>query len=555
MNGETTFSALDRQFGDFLQRLAGDTTGEVRLAAMCTSRARAEGHICVPVAEIAAMEGPPSAVNLRKKLLASKVVGAPGDFTPLVLDEHDRLYLRRYWEYEHQLAQAILRRASTSSSAHDNREIDLQKMAAARAVTNHFTVITGGPGTGKTRTVTDILALLHEQPAGDSPRIALAAPTGKAAARLTESVRALNQTLEATTIHRLLGYLPGSPYFRHNAEHPLSTDVLIIDEASMIDLALMAKLVAAVRPDARLILLGDRDQLASVEAGSVLADICAAAESAKPDAPLYGAVVELKRNYRFAATGGIYRVSTAVNAGDADAALAALEHDAGRETLWQQLPTAAKLPAALREHMMAAFRPCLETNEPLPALEQLQRFRILCAVHHSPFGVENLNAIAEEILADAGLITPAHGWYRGQPITITQNDYNLGLFNGDSGIILPDHESCDELRAFFVSAEGRLRRFLPTRLPKHETAFAMTVHKSQGSEFKKVLLILPENDAPILTRELLYTGLTRAREGVELWASESVLRAAIARRVTRKSGLRDALGGPAKKSRQSGSTR
>ena len=159
MNGETTFSALDRQFGDFLQRLAGDTTGEVRLAAMCTSRARAEGHICVPVAEIAAMEGAPSAVNLRKKLLASKVVGAPGDFTPLVLDEHDRLYLRRYWEYEHQLAQAILRRASTSSSAHDNSEIDLQKMAAARAVTNHFTVITGGPGTGKTRTVTDILAL------------------------------------------------------------------------------------------------------------------------------------------------------------------------------------------------------------------------------------------------------------------------------------------------------------------------------------------------------------------------------------------------------------
>jgi len=205
--------------------------------------------------------------------------------------------------------------------------------------------------------------------------------------------------------------------------------------------------------------------------------------------------------------------------------------------------------------MMAAFRPCLETNEPLPALEQLQRFRILCAVRHSPFGVENLNAIAEEILADAGLITPAHGWYRGQPITITQNDYNLGLFNGDSGIILPDRENCDELRAFFVSAEGRLRRFLPTRLPKHETAFAMTVHKSQGSEFKKVLLILPENDAPILTRELLYTGLTRAREGVELWASESVLRAAIARRVTRKSGLRDALGGPAKKSRQSGSTR
>src|SRR4029453_7821826 len=176
MNGETTFSALNRQFGDFLQRLAGDTAGEVRLAAMCTSRARAEGHICVPVAEIAAMEGAPSAANLRQKLRASKVVGAPGDFTPLVLDEHDRLYLRRYWEYEQQLAQAILRRAGTSSSPRDNNEADLQKVAAAQAVTNHFTVITGGPGTGKTRTVIDILTLLREQPGGERFRIALAAP-------------------------------------------------------------------------------------------------------------------------------------------------------------------------------------------------------------------------------------------------------------------------------------------------------------------------------------------------------------------------------------------
>jgi len=541
MNEETTFSALDRQFGDFLQRLAGDTTGEVRLAAMCTSRARAEGHICVPVAEIAVLEGALSAAHLRKKLRASKVVGAPGDFTPLVLDKQNRLYLRRYWEYEQQLAQAILRRAGTSSSTRDNSETDLQKVAATRAVTNRFTVITGGPGTGKTRTVIDILALLHEQPDGERLRIALAAPTGKAAARLTESIRTANQTLEATTIHRLLGYLPGSPYFRHNAEQPLSADVVIVDEASMIDLALMAKLVAAVRPEARLILLGDRDQLASVEAGSVLADICAAAERAKPKEPLHGAVVELKRNYRFAPTGSIYRVSTAVNIGDADAAIAVLEEDAGNETLWQQLPSAAKLPVALREHVVTAFRPCLETDDPSQALTQLQRFRILCALRHGPFGAENLNAIAEEILADTGLITPRHGWYRGQPITISQNDYNLGLFNGDSGIILPDRESGDEMRAFFVSAEGTLRRFLPTRLPLHETAFAMTVHKSQGSEFDRLLLILPEKDNPLLTRELLYTAITRARKHVEIWSSEPVLRAASSRRTSRISGLGEAL--------------
>jgi exodeoxyribonuclease V alpha subunit len=541
MNGETTFSALDRQFGDFLQRLVGDTAGEVRLAAMCTSRARAEGHICVPVAEIAALEGAPSAATLRKKLRASKVVGVPGDFTPLVLDKNDRLYLRRYWEYEQQLAQAILRRAGTSSSARDNNETDLQKVAAVRAVTTHFTVITGGPGTGKTRTVIDILALLHKQPGGKGLRIALAAPTGKAAARLTESVRAANQTLEATTIHRLLGYLPNSPYFWHNAERPLSADVVIVDEASMIDLALMAKLIAAVRPEARLILLGDRDQLASVEAGSVLADICAAAESAKPNEPLHGAVVELRHNYRFAETGGIYRVSTAVNAGDADAAIAALGQDAESETVWQQLPAAPKLPTALRERVVAAFRPCLETDDPLQAIAQLERFRILGVLRHGPFGVENLNAIAAEILADTGLIIPRHGCYRGQPLTITQNDYNLGLFNGDSGIILPDPESGDELRAFFVSAEGRLRRFLPTRLPQHETAFAMTVHKSQGSEFDRLLLILPEKDSPLLTRELLYTAITRARKHVEIWSSEPVLRAALSRPTSRISGLGEAL--------------
>ncbi|MEO7167460.1 MAG: exodeoxyribonuclease V subunit alpha [Chthoniobacterales bacterium] len=543
MNDETTFSALDRHFGDFLQRLAGNAAAEVRLAAMCASRARAAGHVCTTLGEMAEREDASNAAALRKKLCASKVVGTPGAFTPLVLDKGDRLYLRRYWEYEQELAGAIRRRAAAGGAALSEGETDLQKVAAHRAVVNHFTVITGGPGTGKTRTVMAILALLLEQPGGDRRRIALAAPTGKAAARLTESVRAVKQGIGATTIHRLLGYLPGSPYFRHDAEHPLNADVVIVDEASMVDLALMAKLVAAVRPDARLILLGDRDQLASVEAGSVLADICAAAEQAKPNEPLHSAVVALRRNYRFAESGGIYRASSAINSGDADAALAALQSDASGEVHWQPLPAAAKLPEALRELLIAAFTPCLKTDDPQEALAQLEQFRILCALRHGPFGVENLNAVAEEILAGARLITPRRGWYAGQPLAITRNDYNLGLFNGDTGIILPDREDGGELRAFFVSAEGRLRRFLPSRLPLHETAFAITVHKSQGSEFGKVLLILPEKDAPILTRELLYTGLTRARKGVEIWAPETVLRASIGKRVVRASGLQDALRG------------
>ncbi len=223
--------------------------------------------------------------------------------------------------------------------------------------------------------------------------------------------------------------------------------------------------------------------------------------------------------------------------------MTALQDSAQGEVKWEPLPEAPRLPAVLRDRVVAGFRAFLETDDPAEALKLLQQFRILCAVRHGTYGIENLNAVAEELLAEAGLIAPRRGWYRGQPIMVTQNDYNLALFNGDSGIILPDPEDGGELRAFFLSAEGKVRRFLPSRLPVHETAFAITVHKSQGSEFGKVLLVLPENDSPILTRELLYTGLTRAREGVEIWASEAVLRASIARRVVRASGLRDALRG------------
>jgi exodeoxyribonuclease V alpha subunit len=584
MNPEPEFSAIDRQFGDFLQRLTQDAGREVRLAAACASRARAEGHICARLSDIARIEGTVNAATLREKLRASKVVGAPGAFTPLVLDAQDRLYLRRYWEYEQQLARAILNRAGIGEGAATIQEEDPQDMAAAKAVTNRFTVITGGPGTGKTRTVQKILARLLGQPGGSDLRISLAAPTGKAAARLTDAVREIDEKFAATTIHRLLGYLPGSPYFRHSSEHPLTCDILIVDEASMVDLALMAKLVTAVPDHARLVLLGDRDQLASVEAGNVLADICAAAQAGeamitggpragrlqgasagKRDggfasqsetpldgelkleparhraAPLRDVVVALQKNYRFAESGGIYTVSTAINGGDSETALATLRQDLNGEVRWQKLPASAKLVSVLRDRIIAGYESALKTSDPGDALARLQEFRILCAVRHGPFGVENLNAIAEEIFADAGLLAPRRGCYRGQPLMITQNDYHLALFNGDSGIILPDPEAEGELRAFFLSAEGKLRRFLPARLPLHETAFAMTVHKSQGSEFERLLLILPEKDGPLLTRELLYTAITRARAAVELWANEDILRAAISRRTVRQSGLRDAL--------------
>jgi exodeoxyribonuclease V alpha subunit len=512
---EVEFSALDRQFGAFVERLHGSPARALREAAMLVSRRRAEGHICIPCEE----------------LPASRTVGSGEEFTPLVLHE-GRLYLRRYWEYEQQLAHAILQRAGGKPPKRKPR--DQQELAALTAVTRNFTVITGGPGTGKTHTVRAILQLLREQPGGAELKIALAAPTGKAAARLSDALREFSSGTEATTIHRLLGAIPDSPYFRHNVERPLTADVVIVDEASMVDLALMAKLVQAVPLTSRLILLGDRDQLASVEAGNVLADICAAAEDAA--SPLHGAVLQLEKNYRFSATGSIYKLSSAINAGDTEAAAAALQG------AWQKLPAADALGPALRERVITGFRPYLEAAaDPAAALAELQRFRILCAVRQGPSGVENLNSLAGEALAGAGLLTPRSSWYAGQPIIITRNDHHLQLFNGDSGIILPDAEAGGELRAFFLSAEGKLRRFLPSRLPLHETAFALTVHKSQGSEFDHLLLVLPEKDAPLLTRELLYTGITRARSRVELWCNEEVFRVAVQRRTERTSGLRDAL--------------
>ena len=279
--------------------------------------------------------------------------------------ESGRLYLRRYWEYEQQLAHAILHRAANSKKRSTKGGADLQQAAAANALTRNFSVITGGPGTGKTHTVITILSLLLEQPGGDELKIALAAPTGKAAARLTESLRAAGKQHQATTIHRLLGTVPDSPYFRHHAERPLIADVVIVDEASMVDLALMAKLFDAVPLTSRLILLGDRNQLASVEAGNVLADICEAARAR--ESPLHGAVVELERNYRFAETGSIYTLSRAVNAGETDAAAAVLLRG-GAEVRWQKSPLAADLSAALRQPIIDGCRSYLEAADPATAL-------------------------------------------------------------------------------------------------------------------------------------------------------------------------------------------
>jgi len=550
---------LDRHFARLLVDLHGTPNAAVELGAQMASAWRGAGHICVPLAELG-LEA------LAAALRDSSVVGAPGTQHPLILDARDRLYLQRYWAYEQALA-AALRARLDGPAAHDpalladglrrffgdDAEPNDQRTAAATVVERRFGVITGGPGTGKTRTVVVILALLIEQFAarGVRPRIALAAPTGKAGARLKESILktagelmlpdAVRAALpgDASTLHRLLGAIPDSPYFRHDASRPLAVDAVIVDEASMVDLALMAKLVAAVPATARLILLGDKDQLASVDAGYVLGDIC----QSPPGAAV--PIVALQKNYRFGNDSGIYRLSAAVNSGAADSALELLRAGTHRDLAFAHLPVAAGLAAALRGPVVERYRAYLTAAEPREALRQLNGFRVLCAVRGGPFGVENMNRLVEQLLADTGLIDPAKPFYAGRPVLILRNDPQLKLFNGDVGLLLPDREAGGEVRAFFLEADGGLRRLLPARLPEHETAFAMTVHKSQGSEFERLLLLLPDRDTPVATRELVYTGITRARSSVEVWAVEAVLRAAIARRTIRASGLREALWGVA----------
>jgi len=254
-------------------------------------------------------------------------------------------------------------------------------------------------------------------------------------------------------------------------------------------------------------------------------------------------VVQLEKSYRFGKDSGIGALSRAVNRGDGDTAMSLLKNGEYDDIKWKVLPPPNVLERALRETVIECYKPYLKAEDPLKIFHLFERFRVLCALRKGPFGVSALNLLVEQVLKKEKLIDPDRPWYQGRPLLITRNDYNLELFNGDIGIILPDPASNNDLRAFFMSANGLLRKFLPVRLPEHETVYAMTVHKSQGSEFDSVHLLLPDRDTPVLTRELIYTGITRARKGVEVWGTDRVFLKGVGRRTLRASGLRDALWG------------
>jgi exodeoxyribonuclease V alpha subunit len=429
-------------------------------------------------------------------------------------------------------------------------------------------VISGGPGTGKTTTIVRIIVALHRLAADKAPRILLAAPTGKAAARMQEALfhgmaellsdsesGFVPDAIEAKTLHRLLGILPGKNRIRYTPEFPIPADVIIVDEASMIDLALMARLMQAVPFDARLILVGDKDQLASVEAGSVMGDICAGVssfgtedddESAKANAELSNHMVVLRKSYRFKADSGIEELGRAINGGSGGEVMDLLA-DVGKGNIdFKPIAAFGEIEKDLPRLVLETIAPVFDTADPLAALARFDQFKILTPVRKGPCGVEAINQLVEATLRRHGIINPAPGsggqWYPGRPVMMNRNDYYHHLFNGDVGIATVTHiGGIPRVRVGFPDGQGQIRYLYPEQLPDHETVYAMSVHKSQGAEFQHVVLILPDKDSPLLTRELIYTAVTRARQTVEIWGRQEILTAAVRRRIHRASGLRKKL--------------
>jgi len=591
-----SFAAIDREFGRFCARKSPrDCAALTGFLAGLTSHARAAGDSCLDLvdwagrelssewlsaAETALPSTLPDLGHLENTLIKSPMVGSGDSAKPLVLMAH-KLYLYRYWEAETTLCRriksaitsptdpAVLNEAYASTFkglfGPFGEKPDWQAVAAFAAGRSNFCLITGGPGTGKTTTVVRLLALLLQQE--PKTNVAVAAPTGKAVARLNESLQAQIETLpshladpvprEAQTVHRLLEYRPTDDQFGYHAARLLPHQIVVIDEASMVDTLLMAALVRALPATTRLILLGDHQQLASVDAGNVLADLCRAANAGSPHSlefsqhyrqlsgqtlepaggavpPLRDSVVVLQHSHRFDDRTGIGGLSAAIRRGDADSALKILEDDHAPEVQLGESPTQG-------HQLLAYLEPFLERYYAAKDLETafkiLGEFQLLTGMREGRWGVAGLNLLVEQALIHRGT-TFFGDHYDRRPMMVTRNDYSLGLFNGDIGICWMGERG---LQAAFPTDNGQFR-FLPlVKLPPCESAWALTIHKSQGSEFENVLLILPPHDHPLCTRELLYTGLTRAKRSATLLGSGRQVRQAVENSLRRVSGLRDCL--------------
>ena len=631
-------AALMLELNDYTPELDDDRKALNQTLKYCTleiSKKTREGQIAKHIS-----------TEQKDIIMQATVVGEAGDYMPLIvtdeIDESDEsthkkhyLYLNRYWDYQQRLAEQIKSRIGSQQELkqapgeelneqhsqqlsqtqwakqrlqdyfaedQNSSEINWQKRAAESALNNHFLIVSGGPGTGKTTTITRILALLIEQhlwehsneaktpsPENDetiqtskkgggvfsqSFKVLLAAPTGKAAIRMLDSIRDVSQSLytelgtelgldenvlahmptQASTLHKLLGYKPNSAQFKHNKNNPLQADVVLVDEASMIDIALMTKLIEAVPAHAKLILIGDKDQLSSVETGSVFADMC---QGLGADETQQTSLVTLQKNWRFAKDSDIGQCAIASNQGDSKTLLKVL-NDTNRTDAERISPSKMR-DADIVKPWTNYFKVVNNPNSSLSEIfDAFNQYRVLCALRRGINGSETMNSRIETALEKQDNISRRRGdykqgmqqssWYHGRPIMITQNDYSRGLFNGDTGITLIRD---GEIKVYFANTKTEneteventdktteptdtsYTSYTPIRLPAHETTWAMTIHKSQGSEFEQVLLILPQEEMPLLTRQLVYTGITRAKKHVSIVASEAVLVAGVKAEVVR----------------------
>ena len=584
---EISYEPLDFQLADLMLELNGDKNKTLKNCVLEISKSTREGQIAIPCTD-----------HQQTELKKTNIVGLADDYQPLILD-NGYLYLRRYWQYQKSLSGQINSRLQATNNTADNHEVnnneagnvdntvndwlneklneyfpqegsetDWQKIAAKRAFQQKFLVLSGGPGTGKTTTITRLLALLiedyiqqgiqqekqlkstkkntppllgHFVQTGEnqSIRIHLAAPTGKAAIRMLDAIResqnglSLSENIlqqmptKASTLHKLLGYVHGKVGFKHNKNNPLNTDLVIVDEASMIDIALMQKLLEAVPDHAKLILIGDKDQLSSVETGSVFTDICEGIKDSD-------SFVTLQKNWRFSNDSGIGQLAIATNNGDSDKAVDILIDEAKPECSLvspQSLATNL-LPHALIKHWESYFSVLHNPQSTIADIfNAFNHYRVLCALRRGLNGSTIISQRIESTLLKQGLIKskgPNTSWYHGRPVMVTHNSYAKGLFNGDTGITLTRN---GETKIYFPDEpdekEGSYKSIAPVRLPAHETTWAMTIHKSQGSEFDNITLILPHEVMPLLTRQLIYTGITRAKHSVQIVSNQDVFSAGV----------------------------
>lgn len=586
-----TLNDVHHQFASFFADI------KLQPYAYLVSKKLSEGHICLHLDGLNTEEDELPAAYKAQLYEVTVLRDVPFVTTDPLLKQpfvlhNNKLYLQRYFNYETLILNRIAAFIAAEKQSEGQRSLELkaasalisqlfpkqsinavggrtdwQQAAAISAVLNNFTIITGGPGTGKTTTVAKMLSILFN--INPELKVALAAPTGKAAARMAESLKEASagidqrvarkmQSLEPSTIHRLLKTVTDTPYFKHNRQNPLNHDVVIIDESSMIGVALFAKLLDAIGPQTRLIMLGDKDQLASVEAGSLFGDLCQAQDQLNmfspertalinelngtldhevpyteqaSNHPLFQHIVELRFSHRFTSDGGIGKLSKAIINNDVPALTGFLLPDADPQVLVDEHHS-----HQLFESFASGYAEYINELDIQTALRKLNKLRVLCAIREGDQGLHALNRKVEQYLAGKGLLRLKGDFYENRPIIITSNNYALGLFNGDVGIFRPDTNGV--LKAWFEDSTGTLRAIFPGLISQVETVFVMTIHKSQGSEFDQVMVVLPlKEQISMLTRELLYTGVTRAKHKIFIQGTKSVIMQTAEGKVERASGI------------------